>query len=355
MANLGVFPPDSALSAGKPCGQALALPRRRPYLGGVAPSMLAAVLVEPGRFELRIVPRPEPGPGEVRVRIEGCGICGSNGPVFEGRSWFRYPFSPGAPGHEGWGLVDVVGEGVAGLAPGDRVAFLSSNALAEHGVVPAAAALRLPASLRGQPVPAEPLGCAFNVLARSDLRPGQTVAVVGVGFLGVLMVWLARQAGARVIALGRRPFALELARRFGAHETLVMNDHGRLLAEVARLTGGALCDRVIEAVGEPWPLDLAAEITRERGRLVIAGYHQDGPRPVNLQLWNWRGLDVVNAHERDPAIYLAGMRAAVDAIASGKLDPRPLYTHRFPLDDVGAAFRALRARPEGFMKALVIA
>ena len=78
------------------------------------------------------------------------------------------------------------------------------------------------------------------------------------------------------------------------------------------LTDGRWCERVIEAVGLQWPLDLAGELTGERGRLVIAGYHQDGPRQVNMQLWNWRGIDVINAHERDPQRYVDGMRAAVD-------------------------------------------
>jgi hypothetical protein len=111
---------------------------------------------------------------------------------------------------------------------------------------------------------------------------------------------------------------------------------------VKELTGGAFCDRVIEAVGKQWPLDLSAELTRERGRLIIAGYHQDGPRQVNMQLWNWRGLDVINAHERDPEVYLAGIRAAVAAVTSGRLDPRPLYTHVYP---ARAARRGPRRHP----------
>jgi threonine dehydrogenase-like Zn-dependent dehydrogenase len=110
---------------------------------------------------------------------------------------------------------------------------------------------------------------------------------------------------------------------------------------------------VIEAVGKQWPLDLAAELTRERGRLIIAGYHQDGPRQVNMQLWNWRGLDVINAHERDQAVYIQGIRDAVDAVASGRLDPDPLYTHTYPLDRLGEALDATRDRPDGFLKALV--
>jgi threonine dehydrogenase-like Zn-dependent dehydrogenase len=102
-------------------------------------------------------------------------------------------------------------------------------------------------------------------------------------------------------------------------------------------------------------LDLAGRLTAERGRLVIAGYHQDGPRTVDLRLWNWRGLDVVNAHGRDPAAYVAGMRAAVEAVVEGRLDPAPLYTHRFPLDRVAEAFEAAARRPDGFLKALVLA
>ena len=110
---------------------------------------------------------------------------------------------------------------------------------------------------------------------------------------------------------------------------------------------------MIEAVGHQWPLDLAGELTCERGRLIIAGYHQDGPRQVNMQLWNWRGLDVINAHERDPKIYVEGMQAAVDAVASGRLDPTPLYTHRFSLDRISDALNAMKERPKNFMKALV--
>ena len=173
------------------------------------------------------------------------------------------------------------------------------------------------------------------------------------GFLGAVLTRLATDAGARVIAISRRPFSLDVARDMGAAEAIPMDDHGAIVGQVKELTGGVFCDRVVEAVGKQWPLDLAAELTRERGRLVVAGYHQDGPRQVNMWLWNWRGLDVVNAHERDPEAYLRGMREAVDAVASGRLDPDPLYTHRFPLGRLGEALDATRDRPDGFLKALV--
>src|SRR5690606_37384601 len=160
------------------------------------------------------------------------------------------------------------------------------------------------------------LGCAMNIFARSNIGPGQWVAIIGIGFLGALLTRLATDAGARVIAISRRPFALDMARRMGAAETIPMEDHWQVIERAKEITGGEMCERVIEAVGKQWPLDLAGELTRIRGRLVIAGYHQDGPRQVNMQMWNWRGLDVANANERDPAVYLDGVRRALDAVTS---------------------------------------
>ena len=315
--------------------------------------MRAAVLEGPGRVSVREVERPEPGPGQVRVKLEGCGVCASNLTPWEGPEWMQFPTEPGALGHEGWGIVDAVGEGVEGLAAGDRVAALSYRSYGEYDVADASAVVKLPAALAGKAFPGEPLGCAFNIFRRSDVRAGQTVAIVGIGFLGAILTRLATDAGARVIAISRRPFSLDLARRYGAAETIPMDDHWRIIEQVKALTGGRFCDRVIEAVGKQWPLDLAGELVREGGKLIVAGYHQDGPRQVNMQMWNWKGIDVVNAHERDPEVAMQGIRDAVDAVASGRLDPDPLYTHRFPLERLGDALDATRDRPDGFLKALV--
>jgi threonine dehydrogenase-like Zn-dependent dehydrogenase len=317
--------------------------------------MQACVITAPGRADLRDTALPQPGPGEVLLRLEGSGVCASSLPLWEGRSWFDYPQPAGAPGHEGWGRVAAVGDGVTGLAVGDRVAALSYRAHAEYDLAAAGAVVRLPDTLAGAAVPGEPLGCACNIFKRSQVEAGQTVAIVGIGFLGALLTQLASHAGARVIALSRRPFALELARRCGAAHAIVMDDHHQILEQVKALTGARWCERVIEATGLQWPLDLAGEMTAERGRLVIAGYHQDGLRQVNMQLWNWRGIDVINAHERDPAAYVEGMRSAVDLMVAGILDPAPLYTHRLPLDRLGEALELTRTRPDGFMKALVTA
>ena len=322
---------------------------------GAAQPMRAAILTGPGQIEVREVARPEPGPGQVRLRLEGCGVCASNLTPWAGPEWMQYPTEPGALGHEAWGFVDALGEGVESLSIGDRVAALSYKSYAEYDLADAEAVVRLPEALAGQPFPGEPLGCAMNIFRRSEIEAGQTVAIIGIGFLGAILTKLSTDAGARVIAISRRPFSLDLAHRMGAVETIPMEDHNGIIERVKELTGGTFCDRVIEAVGKQWPLDLAGELTRERGKLIVAGYHQEGPRQVNMWLWNWRGLDVINAHERDPKVYVAGIREAVDAVASGRLDPSPLYTHRFPLERLGDALDATRDRPDGFLKALVTA
>jgi threonine dehydrogenase-like Zn-dependent dehydrogenase len=316
--------------------------------------MRAAVLTGAGKLMIRDVPLPEPGPGQVRVRLEGCGVCASNLTPWEGPSWMHFPTEPGALGHEGWGLVDALGSDVADLERGDRVGFLSGNAYAQYDLADAGQAVRIPDALRGVELPLEPFGCGMNIFRRSDIAQGQTVAVLGIGFLGAMLVKLASEAGARVIAVSRRRQSLDLARKMGAAETIPMQDHGQIIDRVRELTDGNFCERVIEAVGKQWPLDLAAELTAQGGRLIIAGYHQDGPRQVNMQLWNWRGFDVVNAHERDPAVAVNGMREAVAAIEQGIIEPRLLITHRYPLDRLGEALDATRDRPDNFVKAVVV-
>lgn len=320
----------------------------------VAEGPVTAVLAAPGTIELREAQLREPGVGEVRVLLEGCGVCASNLAPWQGASWFEYPFPGGDPGHEGWGVVDKVGPGVDGLVEGDRVATLASGSFATHVVTEAANAIKLPAALNGVPFPGEPLGCVMNIFRRSGIAAGHTVAIVGAGFLGLLLTQLAAGAGARVVAISRRPASLDVARRMGAAHTIEMDDHGRIIDEVKALTDGVMCDRVIEAVGKQWPIDLAGELTREGGRLIVAGYHQDGPRQINMQLWNWRGFDVINAHERDPDVVRDGVRAAIHAVGSGRLDPSPLYTHHYPLSRLAEALDAARDRPGGFIKALII-
>ncbi|HZR04420.1 MAG TPA: zinc-binding dehydrogenase [Candidatus Udaeobacter sp.] len=317
---------------------------------GLSAVMRAAVVTAPGRVEIVKTAITEPGPDQLLVRVEGCGVCASNLPIWEGKPWFTYPISPGAPGHEAWGRVANIGNRVRDFEKGDRVVIISSHAYAEYDICDAGCALKVPSVFNGQPMPGEPLGCAMNIFRRSKISKGDTVAIVGVGFLGALLTRLATATGACVIAVSRRSVALSLAKKMGAAHTVPL---AGAIEGIDNLTNNRFCDVVIECTGKQTPLNIAGEITRERGRLVVAGYHQDGPREINMQLWNWRGLDVINAHERDPRVYVSGIRRALRAIETGILKPQPLYTHFFPLEKLGEALNAAASRPDDFIKAVI--
>jgi NADPH2:quinone reductase len=290
---------------------------------------------------------PFPDPGHVRIKIQQCGVCSSNVPPWEGRTWFSYPLPPGAPGHEATGTIVDIAEGCMGSwAIGDRVAYIGERGFAEYENVPVTGLLFLPKEL-SEDFLGEPLACAINIFRRAAIIPGQTVALIGLGFLGRLLVPLVLGRGARVITVTRRDAPL-----LSGVTSIQAKEPAEVIEEVTQLTEGKLCDVVVEATGHQQSLDLAAELTCVRGRLVIAGYHQDR-RQVNMQLWNWRGLDVINAHERAPAIYLEGMKEAMAAVSDGRWSLKGLVSHRFPLAELSEALRLAAERPPGFTKAVV--
>lgn len=315
--------------------------------------MIAAVLTRPGLFEIQNVGLPEIKDNEVRIRLEGCGICASSLPLWEGREWFKYPAEAGSPGHEGWGIVEARGDQVTKVSTGDRVAFLSGKAYSEFDVAAENALVKLPQALTNAYFPGEPLGCAINIFERSAINAGDTVAIIGMGFLGALLCQLAKDRGARVVAISQRNYSLSFAQKFGADEVIPFTSTWEVANKIAEITKGEFCSRVIEATGKQEAIDVATEIVGEGGRLVIAGYHQDGLRQVNLQKWNWKGIDVINAHERKAEKYLSGMEKAVAAVMDGIINPEPLYTDVLPLSRLSEGFKMTAARPDGFMKALV--
>ncbi|HEX2061482.1 MAG TPA: alcohol dehydrogenase catalytic domain-containing protein, partial [Thermoanaerobaculia bacterium] len=194
--------------------------------------MKAAVITASRKVEVVSTSLPEPAADEIRVRLEGCGVCASSLPVWEGREWFRYPLDAGAPGHEGWGVVDAIGDGVDNVREGERVAFLSGRAFAEYDLTKRDSFVRIPGELAGRKFPGEAIGCAMNIFRRSEIERGQTVVVIGAGFLGNLLIQLAKSGGARVIAVSRRESARELAKTCGADETIPMNDHGEIIGRI---------------------------------------------------------------------------------------------------------------------------
>ena len=314
----------------------------------------AAIMVQPMVTRVREVLMPEPQADQVRVRLQGCGICASHLPVWEGRPWFTYPQDAGSPGHEGWGFVDAVGSAVRDIEVGQRVAVMSGHAYAEFDVASCDRVVPLPEELDDEPFPGAPFGRAMNVFERSDVRAGQSVAIVGAGFLGLLLTQLAADAGAHVVVLSHREFALQLALSMEAEDTVITSDDGSDADRALHITSGKGFDRVIEVAGTQSALDVAGAICAVQARLVIAARHQDGMRQIDMEKWRARGLDVVNAHERAMDRHVSGVHKAIVAALEGRLDPFPLLTHTVSLGSLDRGFSLVRERPDGFVKALVL-
>jgi threonine dehydrogenase-like Zn-dependent dehydrogenase len=247
-----------------------------------------------------------------------------------------------------------VGISVDNFSIGERVTFISNHAFSEYENVNRTDVVKLPSQLDSIPFPGEPLGCAINVFERCEIKPGDIIAVIGVGFLGAVLTSLAANAGAHVIAISRRPFALRIAKDMGAEDVININDHTSVMSTIKKLTNNVFCDCVIEATGHQCTLDLAADLTKVRGKMVIAGYHQDGVRIVNMQQWNWKGIDVINAHERESEKYLNGIKKAIDMVCSGIIAPEKLFTHMLPFESIQEGFELMEKREDGFLKALVL-
>jgi NADPH:quinone reductase len=316
-------------------------------------TMMAAVLVSPRRFEFQEFEIPRVGSDEVRIRVEYCGICSSNLAPWKGAPWFSYPFPPGAPGHESVGVVEQLGSSVVGLKVGDYVSVLGNSGFAEYEIANADSVVPIPGGRRESPFLGEPLGCAINIFRRAQIRKDDWVAIVGTGFLGTILLQLCVDAGSKVIAISRRCSGLRAAEKMGATLAIPIGNSANLLESVLHLTGQQLCNVVIEAAGVQETLDIASTLTGTRGRLVVAGYHQDGPRSVNMQEWNWRGIDVINAHERDKAVYMEGIRLAAEAVASNRIRLEGLFSHYFRFEEIEKGFQTLEQRPEGFVKGVV--
>jgi len=311
-----------------------------------------AVLSAPQRIELVEEPVPEPAAGEVLLRVAASGVCASELDMWEGRADVDYPRFPG---HEVSGTVERAGAGADHLRPGDRVAaWVAARGFAEYVVARAehcfpAGSVPLDVAL------AEPLGCAVNAVELAAPALGDDVVIVGAGFMGNLVQQLVQLKGPReVIVADTRPDALALAARLGATRTVDVR--GESLADaVWEATGGAGADVSFEVTGTQSGLSSLADATRMSGKVAIVGFHQGGTRELPLGAWNWMAFEVVNAHFREMATIVRGMRAGMRLLISGRLSLAELVTHRFGLEDVNAAFATAVEKPPGFVKAVVTA
>ena len=301
-----------------------------------------SVVVAPATSQLEKIEVRAPGPGELLIEVVANGLCASELPA-----WSRGPTDRASLtlGHEPVGRVMEVGGGVEAIAIGDLVTGRLADSFAELIVVPAEDAVVVPPGLSFEAGIGEPLGCVVEALRRARLDTGDRVAVVGAGFMGLCLIQLlATSPIGELVAIDGREDAKRAALTYGVSAALDPDD-------VAQLTDAF--DVVFEVSGTQGGLDLATALTRSGGTLDIVGYHQ-GARTVDMQAWNWKALDVVNGHVRDQRRLTDSIRRGLEVAASGRIDYASLFTHRYALSDLDRAYADLRAKPDGFVKALIV-
>ncbi len=312
-------------------------------------------------------PIPEPGTGEVRVRLEACGVCGSD--VFLQKGGFGDAVSlPVIPGHEAAGVVDALGDGVTEVAVGDQVALyyittprddawaargrpnISPNvrrmgvdldgAFAEYVIRPPAALIRPRA-----PVPPAVLAVLTDAVATplhglkrvARLQADETLVVLGVGGLGSNAVQLGKAFGARVIAVTRSEAKLRLAQELGADEVVPAED-GDPVAAVKALTGGHGPDVVIQCVGSAAVDEQAIAMGGPGGRVVLIGSSLDHFRARAVDIF-WRELAVLGSRGFVPD----DIRDAIDLYLDGTLAVDHLVETVRPLEEANEALEDLKA------------
>ena len=319
--------------------------------GGASMKSLAQVLVAPGEFELRELDVPEPGLGQVRMRVHACGICGSD-------KVLALVSEPGTVlGHEVIAEVESCGPGVAGWRPGDRAIPIGDElgmgdrrgGFNEWIVIAASACVRVPESVPSlKAVIGEPLGNGLHFVRRGRLQPGQRVAILGAGQIGLSIVYWARRLGAaRIVVSEPAPARAALARELGADMVINPTQHDDVTETIVDALGGRP-DVVFEAVGRTEVMDEAIRMPGPHGGVVVlAGITLDeiSIRPVTLCL-----------KETDLVFPIGTVRAEVEEVvavlARGELPADRFVSHRIRQADIPAAIHDL-GRPTDQIKVVV--
>jgi threonine dehydrogenase-like Zn-dependent dehydrogenase len=281
------------------------------------------------------------------VRVIASGVCAS-----ELESWRRGTAGTRL-GHEVTGRVEAVGPGVTTRSPGELVTGLAGRGFSELVVTREDRLLPVPAGVAPEAALGEPLCCVVNAVRRSHVVLGDRIAIVGLGSMGLSVLQVARLEGpSHILAIDVRAEARALALRKGADAACEPADVSPdLLAGRERPDAGL--DVVFEVSGTQAGLDLAGALVRQHGTLSIVGYHQGGPRTVDMEAWNFKAIDVVNAHVRRDADRMASMRIGLGLIGAGRLDLGWMVTHRYRLDDLDRAFGDLETKPSAFVKGVL--
>jgi len=299
-------------------------------------SMRAAVWMGGREFRIEDRPEPEPGPGEVRVRVHACGVCLTEVHTLDGLIGNFKP--PRVVGHEYGGTIEAIGPDVTGLEIGMAVACGGQGGFAEQIVIPANWAFPIPAGIPvEQAAQVEPLLCCLSAIKQSEIAPGATVLITGAGPMGLMLIQLARNAGAsRVIVSELIPERRALALKLGADAAIDSRDVAVREAVTPFSEGGV--DLAFETAGHPVPLADCVGAVKEGGMIVMVGVH---PATARLE------LDLYTFHRRNLTLRgsyggVAGLSFEKAANSLGQIDLESLVSHRFDLVDIAEAFDIAR-------------
>lgn len=307
------------------------------------------VLVAPGKVEVR-EREIEPGPGQVVLKVEACGVC-----AWESRHVYRngeLPY-PRVLGHEACGTVVGVGPDMKAFSVGDRVTGLFQPGFATHAVADANMLVRVSATLDLGLAIAEPAKCVVTCLRAAPVEPGDVVGVVGCGFMGLLVAGaLASNKFTNVICIDVNESRLALARKLGIQD-VVSADSPELDATVKRLTRGKGVDLVFEVSGVPSGFDTALSILKKgRGRMVFVSY-PNSRGGYQLTTACDQSCSIMFTHPSFSANPVDDLERAVRGLECGVFNMGALITHRFPLAKAAEAMDLCLDPPAGFIKATV--
>lgn len=314
-------------------------------------TMKAYKLARAEYVEEAVLPIPAIGADEVLLRMLVCGVCSS-----ELYSYRNFAAPGKIYGHEGVGIVEQVGTCVSEFQVGDRVTGMMWQCFAEYTAAKAAYLVKVPDSLDDWEAIGEPLADLMSGVLRTPLNPGDPFAIVGTGYMGLGFLQLMRAKGAtNVIAVDTREEGLEHARRFGAAETYLAD--GVPEKYIVNEWDDRIFQRgvptVAEATGAQQALTLAGDMTGVHGTLSIVGFHQGGPRTVAMNLWNWKALTVVNAHERRMELCPKFIKSALNLVVSGQVNAKDMMTNRYGFDGINQAYHDLMSKPKGYIKGAI--
>ena len=336
--------------------------------------MKQAIMTAPGKIEIHEAAVPAPGPGEVLLRVQRIGVCGSDIHVYHGKH--PYTSYPVVQGHEFSAVLESVGEGVTGLTPGAKVTsmpqivcgecapcrrgdyhicdklkvqgFQAPGCAQELWVTAADKIVPLPDTFTfEQGALVEPVSVAVHAVARAGRLAGRRVAVLGAGPIGNLVAQAARCEGARVLITDLSDPRLDIARQCGLAATL--NSKEEALAQASeRVFGQDGFDVAFECVGVEATITAAIETIQKGGTLIVVGVFGDKPR-VNLGLVQDRELNIHGTLMYQSQDY----KRAVELIASGGIITEPLISKHFAMDDYLQAYRFIDQQGDKAMKVFI--